>query len=1445
MAGRATRGQAAHLLAPALHTWHRLVEDAALRAPQLPATSTSWHSCAMTCDVTTAAELKARKLKARELNKAKRKQAHRNPDSIGAASKSPVRASNPGVPVGVQSGRAAAASHSNPPSNLAPLKDRRRQTQRQTEWSAAPPPAPAPRPRLANPLAAPQEMELQSPVRAEHTQPPDPELKSPVVEQTQPPLTAEQSEVLAAAATGANVFVTGEAGTGKTVVLSAMIAKLVELHGADSVFVAASTGHAASLLSASSLVRATTVHSFAGVGIDNRTPASYRSNPPHADAAKRWRKAKVLVIDEISMLGARMFDTLESIAETARDCSANQQLPFAGLQLIVAGDFLQLPPVGGEHTFAAAAWARCAFANYVLKQGHRQSDPKFRQILSELRVGQLPPRNHEWLVSSCREPVDETDGVLATKLYATNVPKDADNDTHLQQLPGPLHTYIAQDTPGTAEELLRKCRARKKLHLKVGAQVVCLKNLPGMGLVNGSRGVVTRLNDAAAVVKFHGVGERSIKQMWIPGHNRKQLPLDLAWALTIHSSQGMTLDKVVVDLSRTFAPGMTYTALSRARSVEMMQVLALSDARTGLVDPKVLEFMKSIEVGGVEEGDEEDEDCEEEMEETDAMDEASESDSWCSVAGEDMEHAIEDIDLEFVTPAPPKELSEVLISIESFLVQYLVVFFVNQKSVSWEQLSACRDQLLAYKTDEASLLELLHGLVPLAHWSTLPEEVESVSLSFAAMAKLVGKGDEASLEFELQWPEIAHRRFQTGSHRGVIGYTKRIFRRYGAENVFTIMLPSGKGGGDVADRLKGKHLDICGRRFGLSHLKPDSPNCCMVFRVGIPCSNGFDTWHLDPAANPDTSVVKALARSKHSYSSIVPTITISPEQILFVDDPTLEPFTDGCCGIGAELFERVWKLFQAKTGIADDDDGGMPSVFQGRLGPMKGVWYLDRSLPPDKISYRASMKKYEIENPTVEQLCIEVCCFGLDSGQGAAALNKQVIQVRGQQPQKSQLITSIPSRSLLKWSALTPRLVRLCHAAQVLKDRVADPAVFATLFQDVLHRKLEALTCKKAAEKFCKSRGSGQWGGQVMEKLHAGFKLEHELVQGLLTKAIKWSAGDRVALEQLRYSCATAALNVGLQLLPVAADNELKELHLKLPQSRRYILLADITGTLAPGEIVVKSPVQEQVNRTRDTIIFRNPIYDSAEILACTAVDPHEAAARLGAPDRAAWARGWFADQQNVVIVSTQPDRHGRSVVEAMQGADFDGDTVTVIWDPRIVDGFLPAPGGDLLYSEPVKKHLATVTLGQLDDDEGRDRGGRVWEAFKMAVEGEEMIGKISKLHERWAAFRLTDSTGGLNENGRCARQLADMAHKALDARKAGYLMPKIPQQLEVGAPPPQLRPNSAKTAFDRAHIAKADTSSLFGCAAFTRSLDHCTHAANSFMSIRLHPRIVNPLSTA
>ena len=392
-------------------------------------------------------------------------------------------------------------------------------------------------------------------------------------------LSDEQIAAAERALRGESLFLTGAAGTGKSFLLKFIIQELRKRHG-DCVAVTAPTGIAAIN------VGGITIHSFAGIGHGRGTQQEILQKvKKNSKARKNWLQTKCLVVDEISMLSSDAFDLLDFIGQNMRPLCGRG--PFGGLQLILCGDFFQLPPVH-DHNFAfqSEAWRAAGLAkgSVVLRHQHRQgNDPTFAMMLNELRVGVLTDKTMGTL-HACMEKAKPTDGILPTRLYCTNRDVDRENELCLSRLGGDAVTFRCRDTfkgsPSSAQkrELAKKMESKicENLSLKVGAQVILLQNDHARGLANGSRGVVVALDPVSdtddklrPTVRFDSGQEATLDEEYFNSGtstqniSRLQIPLKLGWALTVHKSQGMTLSRAEVDVSGAFACGQAYVALSR------------------------------------------------------------------------------------------------------------------------------------------------------------------------------------------------------------------------------------------------------------------------------------------------------------------------------------------------------------------------------------------------------------------------------------------------------------------------------------------------------------------------------------------------------------------------------------------------------------------------------------------------------------------------------------------------------------------------------------------------------------------------------------------------------------------------------------------------------------------------------------------------------------------
>ncbi|KAL9845956.1 ATP-dependent DNA helicase PIF1 isoform 2-T2 [Geothlypis trichas] len=408
-------------------------------------------------------------------------------------------------------------------------------------------------------------------------------------------LSAEQEAVLGAVRSGKSIFFTGSAGTGKSFLLKRILGSLPP----NITYATASTGVAACHIGG------TTLHAFAGIGSGKAPLEQCIQLAERPGVRQHWLACQHLIIDEISMVDGKFFDKLEAVARAVR----KRDEPFGGIQLIICGDFLQLPPVckANEETkfcFQAKSWRKCIHINMELTEVRRQTDKTFVSILSAIRLGRCTEEVTRQLMQTAAHK-SERDGILATRLCTHKDDVEITNERCLQQLPGEVHVFEALDSDPMLVKLIdAQCPVGGRVELKLGAQVMLAKNLDvSQGLVNGARGVVVGFESeqkGLPKVRFLcGVTQLIKMEKWVikgPSGvhlSRQQLPLKLAWAISIHKSQGMSLDCVEISLSRVFESGQAYVALSRARSLAGLRVLDF-DPKAVRADPAVLHFYRHL-----------------------------------------------------------------------------------------------------------------------------------------------------------------------------------------------------------------------------------------------------------------------------------------------------------------------------------------------------------------------------------------------------------------------------------------------------------------------------------------------------------------------------------------------------------------------------------------------------------------------------------------------------------------------------------------------------------------------------------------------------------------------------------------------------------------------------------------------------------------------------------
>jgi hypothetical protein len=380
-----------------------------------------------------------------------------------------------------------------------------------------------------------------------------------------------------------NVFLTGQAGAGKTYVINQYIKRLRSCDVA--VAITASTGIAATHIGG------VTIHSRAGIGIkDTLTDHDMELIQQKEHLHKNITKAKVLILDEISMISATTLDMVDRVVQMIR----RDGRPFGGLQVVLVGDFFQLPPVMRDQdnssnkrfAFASKAWKELDLAICYLHTQHRQDAGDFTVVLNELRKWQASDQSIALLRTRMNQEIAHSNPV---KLYTHNIDVDRINDEKLEELTGDEQSYIATWAwdKKLVETIKKSMLAPEVLYLKVWAQVIFVKNNPGKWYFNGTTGEVIDFQPGTLYPKVkisNGITiiaepeSRSVENANEIIVSVKQVPLKLARAITVHKSQGMTLDAAEMDLSKVFEPGQGYVALSRVKALDSLKLLWLNES---------------------------------------------------------------------------------------------------------------------------------------------------------------------------------------------------------------------------------------------------------------------------------------------------------------------------------------------------------------------------------------------------------------------------------------------------------------------------------------------------------------------------------------------------------------------------------------------------------------------------------------------------------------------------------------------------------------------------------------------------------------------------------------------------------------------------------------------------------------------------------------------------
>jgi len=385
-----------------------------------------------------------------------------------------------------------------------------------------------------------------------------------------------QKDALELMKMGYNVFLTGPPGSGKTFLLNKYVDYLKD--SGVAVAVTASTGIAATHMNG------VTLHSWSGLGIKEKlTDKDIRKMMKKPYLKKHYKTTKVLIIDEISMLNAAQFDSIDRACQYFRGTFE----PFGGMQVICSGDFFQLPPInrGGisKFVFEGRAWKDMEMKICYLDEQHRHKDKELFAILNHIRNNAV--EESKKILYARKEVKDRI--ASPTKLFTHNVDVDALNSLELGKIEGKEFTFhmTSSGKHEVIEGLKKSCLAPERLVLKKGAQVMFLKNNFEVGYVNGTQGKVVDFDLEGMPIVQTLDGQKIVAKPsgWTVDEDNKviarinQVPLRLAWAITVHKSQGMNLDSAQIDLSKCFVEGMGYVALSRLRSLEGLNLVAINE----------------------------------------------------------------------------------------------------------------------------------------------------------------------------------------------------------------------------------------------------------------------------------------------------------------------------------------------------------------------------------------------------------------------------------------------------------------------------------------------------------------------------------------------------------------------------------------------------------------------------------------------------------------------------------------------------------------------------------------------------------------------------------------------------------------------------------------------------------------------------------------------------
>lgn len=450
------------------------------------------------------------------------------------------------------------------------------------------------------------------------------------------PFSHEQSHAYQLFLQGHNIFITGPGGSGKSHLIREFVKEANRTF--RNIYVAALTGFAALLLNCD----ARTLHSCTGIGLGNKdVPDLIKQIRMNRRALSFWKTSQIFIVDEVSMLSVSLFQKLNAIGQILR----KNDKPFGGIQVIFSGDFYQLPPIGNKHDLSTRQFCfMCDEWDQVFARKHqiqlvtifRQTDTEYADILNQLRVGIIKKSsvrklNTRLWSNILKKSPTEYEHVCPTQIFPIRSMVDNINTSKLNDLTSTPHTYTMDrlinlpvsenkkklqdrvtnvDIQRELDYLTTNLTCEESIILKEGARVMLIINIVSpkgdnsLELCNGSQGIITQITNDYPIVKFdNGIIRPILPYTWpsekIPWVGISQIPLLLSWAITIHKSQGLTLDIGDVDVgNRVFSNGQTYVALSRIKSLDGLYLKSLDISKI-TINADAQQYYKKLETAAL------------------------------------------------------------------------------------------------------------------------------------------------------------------------------------------------------------------------------------------------------------------------------------------------------------------------------------------------------------------------------------------------------------------------------------------------------------------------------------------------------------------------------------------------------------------------------------------------------------------------------------------------------------------------------------------------------------------------------------------------------------------------------------------------------------------------------------------------------------------------------